>query len=109
MSGRVRQNLLNEAIDRGDTRRVISFFRKFEAEPASSFQSGSFTPGRAPERTPSRARSSGRQIYDNASIARLYEQRRKGLIGDDKWPAIEADLFLAQREGRVIATPFFTK
>jgi hypothetical protein len=39
MSGRMRQQLLDEAIQAGDTRRVVGFFKKFEAEPASHFQS----------------------------------------------------------------------
>jgi hypothetical protein len=33
MSGRVRQQLLNEAISSGDTNRVVAFFKQFEALP----------------------------------------------------------------------------
>jgi hypothetical protein len=105
MSGQIRQQLLNQAISAGDTSRVVRFFRGFEAEPASSFENRPAGGTRAP----SRARPAGQTIYDNASIARLYDRRRKGLISDDKWPAIEADIFAAQREGRVQAAPFLTK
>jgi hypothetical protein len=113
MSGRMRQTLLNEAINSGNVSRVVAFFKQFTALPASSFQSnGAFIGDRSTgtsSRTTSRRSSNEKPTYDNAAIARIYERRRKGLISDDRWPAIEQDIFAAQREGRVAARPFFSK
>jgi len=104
LNGVRRQDLLNSAVARGDIYRVIAFFRSWQNEYHASQAS-------AP--TTSRGRSSssnGRQrTYDNESIKELYAQRRKGLIPDDQWVRIEADIFAAQREGRVNARPFWTK
>jgi hypothetical protein len=105
LSGRVRQQLLNEAISAGNTPRVVAFFRQFASQAGQPAVSGG-------TRAPGRARSSatsGDAIYDNASIARLYEQHRKGLLIGDKWRAIEEDIFAAQREGRIAVRPYFTK
>jgi hypothetical protein len=115
MSGRVRQELLNEAIASGNTSWVVEFFKKFEAEPASNFQNGSFSGDRASERAPSRARrrsaAPGETVYTNDSIRKLYEAHRRGVYANrpDDWSRIEADIFAAQREGRVQAAVFLTK
>jgi hypothetical protein len=115
MSGRVRQQWLDEAIASGDTRRVVAFFKKFEAEPASNFRNGSFNGDRVSERAPSRARrrsaAPGETVYTNDSIRRLYEAHRRGAYTnrEDEWSRIEADIFRAQREGRVQAALFLTK
>jgi hypothetical protein len=59
LSGRVRQQLLDEAIASGDTRRVVAFFKGFEAEPASSFEPSSSA--RAPSRSGTGTRTASRR------------------------------------------------
>jgi hypothetical protein len=39
----------------------------------------------------------------------LYEQHRKGLLTGEVWARQEADIFSAQREGRVLDHPYLTK
>jgi hypothetical protein len=50
-------------------------------------------------------------VYTNEDIKRLYEAHRKGAYNgrEDDWARTEADIFAAQREGRVQATPYFSK
>jgi len=123
LSGRVRQTFLNEAIAAADAPRVISFFRGFlqeeqatgHLEPAPHSQQAA--PPREPAvnlsslAAPGRARpASGgdaslppdKPIYSRAQVKQLYEQHRKGAyIGREaEWARLEADMFVAQREGR---------
>jgi hypothetical protein len=53
----------------------------------------------------------GETIYTNDSIRKLYERHRRGDFANrpDDWSRIEADIFAAQREGRVRADLFLTK
>jgi hypothetical protein len=95
LSGRPRQQWLNDAMAAGDANRVISFFREFMRGAGST---------QAPAASSSRARpSSGKPTYTPELIGRLYEAHRKGAyVGrEQEWSRQEADIFAAQREGRV--------
>jgi hypothetical protein len=62
--------------------------------------------------TPARGRSSsGKPVYTRETIGQLYEAHRKGAYAgrEQEWSRIEADIFAAQREGRVQGTPYLTK
>jgi len=103
LSGRQRQQLLNEAIAASDASRVIGFFRQFQAAGRAS------GPAPAPSHSPSygtrRATSSiSGQIYSAAQIAKLYDQHRRGAYRgrEAEWARQEADIFRAQHEGRVV-------
>jgi hypothetical protein len=98
LSGQVRQNLLNAAIARGDANSVREFFARFLREDGATQPSSAASNQR-----------SGRQIYDRALIGRLYEARRRGQFNDADWARLEADIFAAQREGRVQDVPYITK
>jgi hypothetical protein len=123
LSGRVRQQLLNEAIQAADAPRVISFFKSFlneeqatgHIEPAPT--SHQAAPPREPAITlaslaaPGRARPAtggdasvppDKPTYTRAQVKQLYEQHRKGAyVGREaEWARLEADMFAAQREGR---------
>jgi hypothetical protein len=101
LSGRVRQQLLDDAINRGDLYRVVGFFDGFKREYRASEASAA---------APGRSRSSGvKPIYTNESIKDLYAQRRKGAFTEEQWKSIESDLAAALKEGRVAARPFLTK
>jgi hypothetical protein len=105
-TGRSRQVFLNEAISQGDGNRVINgFFRKFQQEVGSGAYQA------APSASGGWGRQSGRPTYTRADIARFYELVRTGAFTGreaDK-DAIEQDIFLAQREGRIQAAPYLTK
>lgn len=121
-TGRVRQTLLNEAISAASAPRVISFFNGFKSEeaatghiePAASRQASAprepviplatlATPGRARSATGGDASLPGdKPTYTRALVKQLYEQHRKGAyVGREaEWARLEADMFVAQREGR---------
>jgi hypothetical protein len=124
LSGRVRQTLLNEAISAADAPRVCSFFRGFQNEEAATGHSAPAPPSfqaAAPKEpaldlaslaAPGRARPANggdpnlpteKPIYTRAQISQLYGMERRGAyIGREaEWARQEADIFAAQREGRV--------
>jgi hypothetical protein len=94
LSGRIRQELLNEAAARGDATAVVAFFRGFLREA-----------GQAPQQT--RAAASypttalGKPIYSRAQILHYANLRRKGAINDTDWARWEHELCAASREGRI--------
>jgi hypothetical protein len=100
LSGRVRQQLLNDAVASGDANRVVAFFRGYQREA-----------GRAssPQRSRNTAAPS-KPTYTRAQIGALYEQHRKGAYRgrEAEWARQEADIFAAQKEGRVQGV-FLTK
>ena len=97
LSGRVRQQLLNDAIQSGSESRIAAFFQKFQRE-AGGTQAAPAASGRTRQ-------TSGKPIYDNARIKELYAAHRRGDFNgrEAEWARIEADLFAAQREGRVLS------
>jgi hypothetical protein len=124
LSGRVRQQLLNEAIASGSAPRVISFFRGFQQEetatghiePAPSSQPAA--PPREPAiplaslAAPGRARPAtggdtsfppDKPIYTRAQVAQLYRMHQKGAyVGREaEWNRQDADIIAAGREGRI--------
>jgi hypothetical protein len=123
LSGRVRQQLLNEAISAGAAPRVISFFNGFKQEEAATGHSG---PGAAPQlanaprdaaislvslASPGRRPATGgetslppeKPIYTRAQIAQLYRQHQKGaFVGREaEWNRLELDFIAAANEGRI--------
>ena len=123
LSGRVRQVLLNEAISAANAPRAISFFKSFLAEEvATGHRELAPTQQVAPPReaaidlatlaAPGRARPAtggdaslpaNKPVYTHARIKELYELKRKGAyVGrETEWARQEADIYVAQREGRV--------
>lgn len=124
LSGRVRQQLLNEAISAASAPRVISFFRGFQNEEAAT---GHVEPAplsqqpAAPREAaiplaslaaPGRARPATggdtsfppeKPIYTRAQIAQLYRAHQKGAyVGREaEWQRQDADIIAAGREGRI--------
>jgi predicted metal-dependent phosphoesterase TrpH len=92
LSGRVRQQLLNEAIANGDASRVRSFFDGFKRE------AGAQAPAAA---TRARAAFPSGKIYSRDEIAKLYRRRQQGAFSDAAWATQEADIIAAAREGRI--------
>jgi hypothetical protein len=123
LSGRVRQDLLNESISAGNAPRVLSFFNGFKKEEVATGQLEAApsqlayaprepviplhslaTPGRARPATGGDASlPQDKPTYTRAQIAELYRLRQRGAyVGRDAdWARQEADLYAAQREGRI--------
>jgi hypothetical protein len=124
LSGRVRQQLLNEAIAAADAPRAISFFRGFQQEETATGHlepapvSRQAAPPREPAiplaslAVPGRARPSTggdaslppeKPTYTRAQIAQLYSAHRKGAyVGREaEWARQDADIIAAGREGRI--------
>ena len=92
LSGRTRQQLLNDATAAGDAPRVIAFFRGFQQEVGQA-------PGRARPARPEKP------IYTRAQIAQLYSAHRKGAyVGREaEWARQDADIIDFRRdEGRAL-------
>jgi hypothetical protein len=124
-SGRVRQELLNDAIATGNASRVISFFRGFLAEEVATghIEPAQSSPAASAPREPAvqlatlaapgRDRPAGggvtslppdKPIYTRTQLRELYSAFRKGAyVGREaEWKRIDSDIIAAGREGRVI-------
>jgi hypothetical protein len=124
LSGRVRQQLLNEAISTAQALRVISFFKGFLNEEAATGHNDPALTSHQPAApreaaidlgslaAPGRARPATggdaslppeRPIYTRAQIRDLYSAQRKGAyVGREaEWARQEADIIAAGREGRI--------
>lgn len=127
LSGRVRQQLLNEAISSASAPRVISFFNGFLREEAATGQiepAPSLPPiGQSPLvrepavplaslAAPGRARPatggetslpSEKPTYTRAQIAQLYRMHQKGAYAgrEAEWNRLELDFIAAGNEGRI--------
>jgi len=124
LSGRVRQQLLNEAISSSSAPRVISFFRGFINDEAATGHSEPAPPSQQPAApreaamtlaslaAPGRARPAtggdtafppDKPIYTRAQIAQLYRLHQKGAyVGREaEWNRQDADIIAAGREGRI--------
>ena len=100
LSGRVRQTLLNEAKASGDAARCIAFFRSFFNRSPAAGQASSHASSYGARRT---ASSVNGVIYSAEQIKRLYRQHMQGAYNgrEAEWARLEADIFRAQKEGRV--------
>jgi hypothetical protein len=88
---------MNEAISAGNATQVKSLFDAFRRS-GSSTQSGAQP----------RSTTSGNRTYTRDDIKQLYEQHQKGAYAgrQAEWNRIEADIFAAQRDGRLRAALF---
>jgi hypothetical protein len=102
-NGRVRQELLNEAIAAGSATRVVAFFRGFLREHGQTGAGPVFDwgPGQVLERT--RPRPQG-PVYTREQVKHFYELHRKGkFVGrEDEWARLEHEIIRAGREGRIL-------
>jgi hypothetical protein len=104
-NGRIRQELLNDAIAAGSATRVIAFFRGFlrEAGQTSAAPVFDWGPGQVLERTRPRSMPQG-PVYARDQIKHFYELHRKGkFIGrEDEWNRLEREIIRAGSEGRIL-------
>ena len=119
-SGRIRQQLLNEAVQAANAPRVLAFFQGFVADELATGQVGPVgsqpqqnapaiplatlaAPGAARPATGNTQVPVEKPIYTHNQIAQFYTRVRQGYYNGrtaDK-DREEAEIFLAQREGRV--------
>jgi hypothetical protein len=90
LNGKVRQQLLNGAIAAGSATRVKGFFDGFQRDA-----------GRMPQTARSTSDRSVQPTYTHEQIGQLYAKHRRGEFTEAAWARIEADIFAAQREGRI--------
>jgi hypothetical protein len=83
LSGQIRQQLVDDAVAKGNAGRVIAFFRGFLQEAAAGRHG---QPGQA---------AGGKPIYTRAQITQMASLRRKGVYSDAEWAAWEAELIAA--------------
>lgn len=115
-SGAIRMNLLRSAFDGNDTSRVLAFFNGFLAEEAAVANATEVARPVKPEKVslaslaaPGRARSAApdgpaeKPIITGAYITKFYEDVRRGLYAGKEADKknLEAQIFEAQREGRI--------
>jgi len=123
-TGQVRQQMLNAAIAGAEAPKVIQLFKDFLSEinatgqtlqPAQQEQQREApraaavpleslaAPGRARPASGEVPSSASKPTYSRAQIAKFYDDSRKGLYAgrEADYRAIEADLQLAQGEGRI--------
>lgn len=115
LSGIVRQQLLDNAVQTMDVARTAKVFETFKQETGKS-ASGAPAPKSEPARidpaslaAPTSSRpavstpsaTGGKKIYSLGEISKLYDDRTRGRISAAEWTRIEADINLAILEGRV--------
>jgi hypothetical protein len=89
----------NDAIDHGDTARVIGFFRSFEQQASGA------------DHASRRASPAGGRTYTRPQIAQLHDKHHRGGYAgrEAEWARQEADIIAAAREGRGLGGPYLTK
>lgn len=125
-TGQVRGEMLKAAVDGADAPKVIALFKDFLSEAAATGQmapapqteqQGQVPAPRTPAvaletlAAPGKARPasgdtqvpSDKPIYSRAQISKFYDDSRKGVYAgrQAEYDAIQSDLTLAQREGRI--------
>jgi hypothetical protein len=101
LSGRVRQEIFDEAAGRFDAWRTANFFNSYvsdnsaepEAPPVQHVE---------PPTTRVSAPPPGKRTWTNREIAAFYAAVREGRYTKEQTDGIEKDIFAAQREGRIV-------
>lgn len=107
LTGRVRQDLFNEAYDALDVGRITAFFNAFPYQSPVA-RSNDAQPTLEQQIAPDVNRSAppppaGKKVYSRGEIGQFYAEVRRGLFQGrlDEMQRIEQDIFAAQQEGRV--------
>jgi hypothetical protein len=125
-SGAIRKTLLNDAVRRGDAARAATFYSAFLAEegvpaPAQGQQTSPPPPNGSTNgngagkvrledfAAPGRPAASGaapvvpdrKEIITRAQISAFYNAKNKGQYSPDEAKRLEAEIFAAQKDGRI--------
>jgi len=93
MSGRPRQQHLNDAIQAADATRVARFFQGFLREAGQPSQ------GQQPQQAP--PAPTGQRMYSRSDITKFSDAYRRGKISEADYRKLEADIHRAVMEGRI--------
>jgi hypothetical protein len=104
MSGKPRQDLFDDAVAFRDVQRVSHFFNSFHG--SENEQPGQYKPPPVTEQlTPNSSKASvpepGKKIWTVNEVTQFYDDVRRNRVADADAARIEADIFAAQREGRI--------
>lgn len=106
LAGRSRREFFNEADQRNDAARIVSFFKTFrDAHPATPpvpSKSG-IEYQLAPSSTRANDTPPGKKVWTQPEIRRFYVDVRRGLYSAQDMERIEQDIYAAQAEGRLLA------
>jgi hypothetical protein len=94
LNGRPRQALLNEAINRGDATRVLSFFRGFLREA-----------GQSPQPQHASSAPTSTRVYSRADIKRASDNFLRGRISEADYQKLMTDMHRAIGENRIADPP----
>lgn len=103
-AGRTRGDLLNEAHDRLDVSRVAAIFSAYNGNNNQSKEQQlrkTLETQVAPSTTKATVAPPGKKIWQQAEVAKFYEDYRKGRISEADAARVEQDIFAAQAEGRL--------
>jgi len=106
-SGKQRQAMLSEAQNALDAKGVIDIFQLYKSQQSSSPRQGRQIPEedvepRTAQTTTDTPQGGGnKRIWTGADISRFYKQKASGRLDPKEAERLEADIFAAQREGRV--------
>lgn len=107
ISGKQRQVLLNEARDALDAQRVIEIFQLHLKNQSQSHGQGRQIPEEEVEPRTARTTEAepqgggNKRIWTGKDISQFYKQKAAGRMDPKEAERLEADIFAAQREGRV--------
>lgn len=110
-SGQARQSILDDAFKSYDSWRVANFFNSYlqgqpKADPSSN-QPDPLEQQVTPKPTGRSNSPSAKKYYTTQDVAKFYSDVRNGkyMRSQDEAKRIETDIFKAQAEGRIRATP----
>ena len=102
-TGRARQELFDEAYEKLDAWRISAFFNSFSntRQKPETYS----VPSRANQVVPSSSRATAppesKKSWTTTSVARFYDEMRRGIHAPEAASRIEADIFAAQSDGRL--------
>lgn len=111
-SNKPKMDMLHEAYNMLDTQSVAQFFLAYQAEtnpPAEQIAAPAPNPNKlvAPGRSKAPTNSAGNTVagrmWTRDDIAKLYDNKMAGKIGQKEFDELERDIFKAMRENRVAA------
>jgi len=101
-SGRVRQEVFDDAVNSNDSWRVANFFNAFGGETRTdSADANPLELQVEPQTTRVSAPPPGKKIWTTEEISRFFADRRRGAYSVAEADRIDQEIFAAGREGRI--------
>jgi multidrug efflux pump subunit AcrA (membrane-fusion protein) len=97
LTGRPRLDYFRVARTAGDISRIADFYREFGTKVGGDPRAEMVQPASRP----GAAQAEGKRLWTKAMMEQLYTDKKLGRLSQEDASALEADLFAAQREGRL--------